>query len=180
MSIFSNSYENADEEAPDYVVAVLELVGDRDPVDILGELPDALEQLVEGVSEGALRLPEAEGKWSMLEVLAHLADSELVWAYRLRIALAEADPVLTGYDQDRWAEHLRYRSWDPKATREGIRFLRGRNLTLLSGLSEEELARSGRHTERGEESVRHMVRLYAGHDLVHRRQLERIRARVSP
>lgn len=178
MSVFTNSYEGAAEEAGGYIEAVLDLVGDRNPVELLEELPTALEAIVAGVGGAELRRPEAEGKWSMSEVLAHLSDSELVWAYRLRMVLAEADPVLTGYDQDRWATYLRYRDRDPEAAVEEIRFFRGRNLELVKGLSDEERARSGRHSERGRESVEHMIRLYAGHDLVHRRQLERIRAVV--
>ena len=178
MSVFTNAYEGAEAEADDYIGAVLALVGDRDPVEILYQLPGALEALTNGVAESKIRTAEGEGKWSMLEVLAHLADSELVWAYRLRMVLAEADPVLTGYDQDRWAEYLHYQERDAAATLEEIRFLRGRNLELLSQLAEDEFERSGRHSERGEETIRHMVRLYAGHDLVHCQQLARIRAKV--
>lgn len=175
MSIFTNSYDQAEEESPDYVQAVLALVGDQDPVQILSELPAALAVLTSGVPDDTLRAPEAEGKWSMLEVLAHLADSELVWAYRLRMVLAEADPVLTGYDQDRWAKYLHYQERSVETTLEEISFMRARNLDLLSHLAADELERTGRHSERGQESVGYMVRLYAGHDLVHRNQLERIR-----
>ena len=178
MSIFSNTHETAADAANDYIEAVLALVGDRDPVEILEELPAASRGVVRGATPEELTSPEAEGKWSMVEVLAHLADSELVWAYRLRMVLAEADPVLTGYDQDRWAKYLSYRERDCESVLEEIEFSRGRNLSLLKGLSEEELERSGRHSERGSETVRHMIRLYAGHDLVHRRQLERVRAVV--
>lgn len=179
MSIFSNTYSAAEEEAGDYTGAVLELVGDRDPFDVLAETPGVLEGLVEGLSDEVVRQPEAPGKWSMVQVLGHLSDSELVWAYRLRTVLADADPVLTGYDQDRWADLLNYASRNVRDELEDIAFLRTRNLTLIRGLTKEELARSGRHSERGAESVEHMIRLYAGHDLVHRRQLERIRGTVA-
>ncbi len=179
MSVFTNSFDAAAEEAADYIDAVLALLGDREPLAVLGELGPALAALVDGLAIDDLRRPEAPGKWSMLEVLGHLADSELVWAYRLRVVLAEADPVLTGYDQDRWARYLRYRDRDLAAVLEEIRFLRDRNLRLVAGLTSEELERRGRHSERGTESVRHMIRLYAGHDLVHRRQLERIRETVT-
>lgn len=178
MSVFTNASDAAREEADDYIRAVLSLVGDRDPLTILQELPEAARELASGVTLDQLRRPERPGKWSMLEVLAHLADSDLVWACRLRTVLAEADPVLTGYDQDRWVERLRYRDWPLEEVLEAIDYQRPRNLRLLAGLSGEERAREGRHDERGTESIDHMIRLYAGHDLVHRNQLARIRAAV--
>jgi uncharacterized damage-inducible protein DinB len=179
MSIFSNPSNRASDEATAYVEAVLTLVGDRDPVEILKELPESLVKIVGTMSDAELRAPEAPGKWSAAVLLAHLADGELVWAYRLRMVLAEADAVLTGYDQERWVEKLGYRRRDPEVSLREIEFLRHANLRLLEGLSPEEFERSGRHSERGRESVRHMVKMYAGHDLVHRRQLERIRTAVS-
>ncbi|MFQ5527131.1 MAG: DinB family protein [Thermoanaerobaculia bacterium] len=178
-SPFTNPSDAAAEEAGAYIEAVLALVGDRDPLEILAELPSSLAELTDGIGETELGHPEADGKWSMIEILAHLADSELVWAWRLRLVLAEADPVLTGYDQDRWASYLHYRDRDLEEVLKEIRFLRVRNLRLLGSLTSDEFERSGRHSERGVESVSHMVRLYAGHDLVHRRQLKRVRLVVS-
>ena len=175
MSIFSNPITRAAGEADDYTKAVLDLVGDRDPLDTLAELPARVEQLIEGLEPDRLRQAEAPGKWSMLEVVQHLADSELVWAYRLRVVLADADPLLTGYDQDRWAARLHYNEVDPAAALGQIRAIREMNLRLLGSLTPEEMKHTGRHSERGEESVEHMLRLYAGHDLVHLRQLSRIR-----
>lgn len=179
MSIFTNASNRAKDEAASYVEAVLALVGDRDPIRILEELPVALTELAGSMSEVQLRASEAPGKWSAAELLAHLADSELVWAYRLRTVLAEADPVVTGFDQDRWAEKLGYRDRAPEVSLKEITFLRRMNLRLVRSLTEDDLERSGRHGERGRESVRHMIRLYAGHDLVHRRQFARIRAAVG-
>ncbi len=178
MSIFSNKFDAAADEADAYIEAVLGLVGDRDPIEILEELPQAVADIVRGMTEHELGVPEAEGKWSGVELLAHLADSELVWGYRLRMVLAEAGPVLTGYDQDRWVKYLKYKDRDFAILLEELGFQRRGNLRLLKSLSSEELDRSGRHSERGSESVRHMVHLYAGHDLVHRKQLHRIRTAV--
>ncbi len=175
MSIFSNPISRAEGEAKEYTQAILELLGDRDPLEVLDELPGRVRDLVQAMTDEQLRTAEAPGKWSMLEVVQHLADSELVWAYRLRVVLADADPVLTGYDQDRWADELRYNQADPVAAVEQLTTLRGLNLKLLRALGSEEMKRSGRHSERGEESIEHMLQLYAGHDLVHLRQLSRIR-----
>lgn len=112
----------------------------------------------------------------MIAVLRHLADSELVWAYRLRMVLAHDRPEITGYDQDLWANRLNYRSASLDETLEQLNVMRRANLRLVSSLSEPELKRVGYHIERGEESIEHMILLYAGHDLAHRRQLLRIKS----
>ncbi len=132
-----------------------------------------------GLTGEELRRPEAPGKWSILEVIHHLADSELVWAYRLRLVLAEKQPEITGYDQDRWASQLKYREANLQDVLELLGILRKTNLRLISSLSDEELQRAGTHNERGEETVEHMIRLYAGHDLVHSNQISRIRKSQS-
>ena len=175
MSIFTNSISAAKEEADGYIAAVLKLLDDKDPLVVLGRLISELENLVNGLTGEELRRPEAPGKWSILEVIHHLADSELVWAYRLRVVLAEKQPRITGYDQDRWASQLKYREANPEDVLELLGILRKTNLRLISSLSDEELQRAGTHNERGEESVEHMIRLYAGHDLVHSNQIARIR-----
>ena len=146
---------------------------------VLGRLISELENLVNGLTSEELRRPEAPGKWSILEVMHHLADSELVWAYRLRLVLAEKQPEITGYDQDRWASQLKYREANPEDVLELLGILRKINLRLISSLSDEELQRAGTHNERGEETVEHMIRLYAGHDLVHLNQIARIRKSQS-
>jgi uncharacterized damage-inducible protein DinB len=115
------------------------------------------------------------GKWSIRQVLRHLADSELVWGYRLRLVLSQDRPPLTGFDQDRWAERLHYDEADVATALEEFALLRRGNLKLLDRATPDDLERVGVHTERGEESVEHMIRLYAGHDLLHLRQIERIR-----
>ena len=146
---------------------------------VLGRLIPELENLVNGLTGEELRRPEAPGKWSILEVIHHLADSELVWAYRLRLVLAEKQPEITGYDQDRWASQLKYREANLQDVLELLGILRKTNLRLISSLSDEGLQRAGTHNERGEETVEHMIRLYAGHDLVHSNQISRIRKSQS-
>lgn len=175
MSVFTNRFTAAREEADAYVAAVLELLGDRDPMAVLAMLPEAIEGQVAGLTAEQLRQPEAPGKWSIVEVVQHLADSDLVWAYRLRTILAQDRAPITGYDQDRWAEALRYRGVAAEDALAQLRALRAANLRLLRSLAPEERKRVGVHSERGEESIELMIRLYAGHDLLHLRQLDRIR-----
>jgi hypothetical protein len=108
-------------------------------------------------------------------VIAHLADSELVGAFRLRMILAHDTPALAPYDQDLWATRLKYEHADLEQSLERFSVLRRANLTLWATASSADLARVGVHGERGEESIERMRRLYAGHDLAHLRQLARIR-----
>ncbi len=175
MSIFSNPFSRSVEQAKAYTLAVLDLLGERDPLEVLRETEDALRGVLDGLTDEERTRPEAPGKWSVRHVIQHLADSELVWGYRLRMVLAHDRPTLHGYDQDRWAERLRYDTVDADQALRDFAVLRDRNLRLLAQLADSDLERVGVHGERGEESVAHMIRLYAGHDLLHLRQIDRVR-----
>ena len=179
MSVFTNPASRSIDEAQAYTQAIIELLGSRDPMEVLRDTPRALRQAIEGMSAAHLSAPEVPGKWSVTQVLQHLADSELVWGFRLRMVLAADRPPLTGYDQDRWAERFDYAKADPAEALDVFTTLRRANLRMLSGMSEADLGRVGLHSERGEESVAHMIRLDAGHDLLHLRQIGRIRAAVA-
>lgn len=160
----------------EYVRAMLDLVGDRDPLALLPELPARVEELTRGVDDAALRRPEREGKWSMLHVVQHLADAELVYAIRYRMMLAHDTPRLGGYDQDAFAARLRYDEVVLGEALELLRVTRRENLRVLRALSAEERRRGAMHEERGFEDVDRLMQLHAAHDIVHTRQLERIRA----
>lgn len=179
MSVFTNPASSSREQAAAYTSAVLGLLGDRDPREVLEQTASALTRACTGLSTDQMTRPEATGKWSVRHVLQHLADSELVWGWRLRLVLAQDRPPLTGYDQDLWAERLGYDDASVGQALEEFKVLRRGNLRLLSHASPDDLARVGVHAERGDESVAHMVRLYAGHDLLHIAQLDRIREAVT-
>jgi hypothetical protein len=178
MSVFTNPASASAEQAKDYTAALLDLLGSRDPLDVLRETPAALRSGVAGLSADQKARPEAPGKWSIGQMLQHLADSELVNGYRVRMVLAHDRPPLTGYDQDLWAQRLRYEDSDVEASLDAFGVLRRANLRLLSSATTDDLKRVGVHAERGEESIGQMMRLYAGHDLMHLRQLDRIRRAV--
>lgn len=180
MTIFTNPADAAPEAATAYVEAVLGELGQRDPREVLAGTPDELRRLVRDVPPGVLRRPEAPGRWSVGEVLAHLADSELVWAFRLRMVLGQERPSLAGYDQDAWAARLSYADVEPSTSLDQFDVARTWNLALFDRLPDVALDRVGVHAERGEESVRHMIRLYAGHDLVHVAQIRRILSANQP
>lgn len=175
MSVFTNPADGSPEQGAEYIAAVLGLLGDADPMDVLRRTPDALRRACARLTEAELSRREAPGKWSIRHVLRHLVDSEIVWAWRLRLALAQDRPTLTGFDQDAWADRLGYDEADAATSRTEFAILRSSNLGLLERVSSADLQRVALHEERGEESVAHMARLYAGHDLLHLRQIDRIR-----
>ena|SRR5215210_4919008 len=162
-----------------YTRALVDVLGSRNPVDVLGELMPWIAERIRKVDQRMLRLPEAPGKWSVIEVLQHLADSDLVFGFRLRMILTEDKPPLQGYDQDAWSRTLKYRDVALDVTMDQLRSLRAANVHVLRQLSPRELDRVGLHSERGPESAGFLLRLMAGHDLVHRRQVDRILAAVS-
>jgi uncharacterized damage-inducible protein DinB len=178
MSVFTNLAASAPAQATQYVAAVLDLLGDRSALDVLGQTAPALGRTLDILSDEQVKQPEAHGKWSVRDVLQHLADSELVWGFRLRMALAQDRPPLVGYDQDLWASRLHYETADAKQALEQFAVLRRSNLNVLRGASEDDLQRVAVHAERGEQTIEQMVRLCAGHDLVHLNQVDRIRLAI--
>lgn len=179
MSVFSNTSKDSAEDRAKYTPAILELLGSQDPMAVLRDTPGALARAIAGLTPAQLRTAEAGGKWSIAQVLRHLADSEVVWGWRMRLILAQDRPTLTGYDQDLWAERLRYADADPSDSLATFGVLRRDNLKLLDRATPEDLQRVGVHSERGEESAGHLRRLYAGHDLLHLHQIERIKAAIG-
>jgi uncharacterized damage-inducible protein DinB len=179
MSVFTNPASHSIEQARAYTAAILDLLGTSDPIAVLRATPDALNRSIEHLTEQELSQPEAPGKWSIRQVLRHLADSDLVWGYRVRMVLAHDRPTITGYDQDLWADRLHYDQAPIDGSLEEFRVLRRSNLRLIAAASPADRQRVGVHAERGEESVAHMIRLYAGHDLLHLGQIERIRTALA-
>lgn len=146
---------------------------------MLRQTPSALRRAIDGLPTAKLKQSETAGKWSIAQVLQHLADSDLVWGWRVRLILAQDRPTITGYDQDLWANRLHYDQSDPAESLATFDVLRRANLKLVEHASPDDLKRVGVHAERGEESIEHLRKLYAGHDLLHLRQIERIRTAVS-
>lgn len=178
MSIYTNSSTSTPEEIAGYVGAVLGLLGDQDPRDVLGRTVERLREALEGVTPDQAARREAPGKWSLQHVVQHLADSDVVLGWRVRMILAHDRPAIGGYDQDLWADNLDYGSVPLSDSLADFTALRAANLRLLDRTPSGRFERIGVHAERGEESVRHLVRLYAGHDLLHLRQVERIKTGI--
>ncbi len=117
----------------------------------------------------------APGKWSVRQIVAHLADAEMVGCHRFRQVIAEENPTLIAFDQDAWAKNLDYSRRKPKQSLETFRRIRAENYELLKGLPESAFDRTGNHSERGPITLRDMLDGYAGHAESHARQLQEIR-----
>jgi uncharacterized damage-inducible protein DinB len=176
---FENRASEAKENADRYVQSLLDLLGGRDPLTTMPELPGAVAALVAGLDDAQLRRPEKQDKWSVIEVVQHLADTEIVWGYRVRKTLADPGTAIAGYDQDAWARSLHYGAANLETALAQLRALRAANLALLTSLTAEEWDRAGIHSERGPESVRQIARLVGGHDFVHRNQIARIKRAIG-
>ena len=136
--------------------------------------PATLKAALTRVPREALQWRPAPKRWSAHEIIVHCADSETNAYSRLRFLLAEPKPVIQGYDQDRWASVLRYVEAPLDLALAQLRGLRTANLRLWRTLTPEQRNRAGLHSERGPESVELTLRMMAGHDLVHRQQIDRI------
>ncbi len=153
MSVFWNTSKDSPELRAKYAGAVLDLLGARGPVDVLRDTPGAAARAVATLTPEKLRTPEAPGKWSIAQVLRHLADSDVVWGWRMRLILAQDRPPITGFDQDLWAERLDYANADPNESLETFAVLRRDNLRLIERATPEDLqarrrARRARRRER--------------------------------
>jgi hypothetical protein len=156
-----------------YREKILTLVGDRNPLDVMAETASALAKIVDRHSAAELRTRPFEGKWTPNEIIGHLTDSEWVYGYRLRVIRSEDDPEILGTKQDLWVAALRHNEREPLELVEIFRTLRQLNLAEWRRTSPEHLLRTGRHNERGLESLHVMLRLLAGHDLSHLAQIAR-------
>jgi hypothetical protein len=166
------------ETAEQYIARLLNALGDRDPFEVMAQTGPALRKAIAGLDAAALNTPEGPGLWSVRQVIQHLSDSELVGAFRIRMVLAHERPSLAGYDQERWAARLHYEQADVEEALADFERLRNSNLRLLEQTSVTERQRVGLHSERGEESIEQMILNYAGHDIVHLRQIARIREAI--
>ena len=162
-----------------YQAMLLGLLGDDDPAAVQS---GTLTELTAHIADAGTNLctAPAPGEWSVVELLGHITDAELVASGRYRWILAHDTPPIPGYDQDLWASRLHHRDADPAELLALHAALRTANLALWRRTPVEERSRYGIHAERGPESYELTFRLIAGHDRFHvdqaRRTLEQVRA----
>jgi hypothetical protein len=155
------------------------LVGDDDPAEVQRGTAVSIREVV-GEAGPDLRSRPEPREWSVLECVAHMLDAELVASGRYRWILAEDEPELVGYDQDRWVDHLHQPPEDAEELLATFEALRRANLALWTRTPAAQRDRVGLHRERGRESYGLTFTLMAGHDRFHlaqaRRALEWVRA----
>jgi hypothetical protein len=166
--------DNMNETPQEYIKRITSYVEGEQPLKVQAATPKKLERLIKGVSMSKLRKRHAPDKWSVVEILAHLADTEIVGGYRIRMILGAPGTPIPGFNQDAWVTSGHYDKRDPRKSVEQFRAFREANLALLKSLTPEQWKHNGIHSERGVETVEHIVRMFAGHDLNHIRQIENI------
>lgn len=137
--------------------------------------PELLAVVLTGVFGEEEDFALAPGKWSVRQIVAHLADIEMVACYRMRLVIAEDNPTLHAIDGDAWASNLDYARRKPKQSLETFRRVRAENYELLKGLPPEAFDRAGTHTAEGRQTLLQLVEGYAEHVETHARQLQEIR-----
>jgi hypothetical protein len=159
-----------------YTERILGYVQGKEPLAVQAETAKRLDRLIKAVSPATLRKRPAPEKWSVSEIIAHLADGEIVGAFRMRLILGSPGSPVVAYDQDKWVTSGHYDKRDPWKSAEQFRVLREANLALLESLEPEQWKHCGMHSERGQESIEHIARMFAGHDINHLQQVEKILA----
>ena len=149
----------------------------RNPAVIIATTSGELARILETIGPKRAPDPPAPGKWSAREILCHLADTEIVFAYRLRQALAEDHHVIQPFDQDLWAR--RYQSFDASAALALFSAVRGWNLILIRSLSPADSSKPVTHPERGTMTIQTVIETMGGHDINHLAQLWAIASRGS-
>ncbi len=164
-------------ETPEqYRTRMLSHLDGKDPLKLQAAAPKKIERLLKGVSATKLRKRPAPGKWSIAEIIGHVADTELVGGFRMRLILGAPGTPIAAFDQDTWVTALHYDKRDVRKSLEQFRALREANLALLKTLTRDQWKQHGIHAERGPETVETIVNMFAGHDLNHIAQIEAILA----
>ena len=147
-------------------------IGTRQPIDVIETTALELHRLAGRIGAARMTTPRAPGKWSARDILCHLADCEIVFAFRLRQGLAEDHHVIQPFDQEKWAAP--YRSLDAPAALATFEQVRSWNLALLASVTPSQRSKPVMHPERGEMTFETIIETMAGHDLNHVKQLEEI------
>jgi hypothetical protein len=162
------------ETAQQYIQRILGHVEGHDAIKVQRGSAAKLKKLIQGLGPKELKWKPEPGKWSIAEIVAHLADVEIVAGWRMRAILGSNGTPIQPFDQDTWAAVFEYNERDPKQSLEVFRVLRENNLAMLKALPPESWHNYGMHAERGKETIAHLARMFAGHDTNHILQVEGI------
>jgi hypothetical protein len=162
------------ETVVEYTQRLLSYSEGSDPLAILESTPDRLAGLIRDRTTDQIFRAPAPGKWSIAQIIAHFADAELAIAWRIRQILSTNGVAIQAYDQDSWAATFNYAVRDPQESLATFRALRASDVALLKSAPKPLWDNYGVHQERGKETIHHMAKMTAGHDLNHLRQIEKI------
>jgi hypothetical protein len=163
--------------ADNYQTKLSSYVAGKDPLRMQAETASLIAALLEGAPDAKLSQRPLPKKWSAKEIIAHLAEDELVTSWRYRQMIENNGCALASFDQDEWARLGDYKSWSAADALDMFRLLRDANLRMLRNLTPEEWDRFGLHAERGRTSVRDLARHMAWHDMNHVDQIRSILAK---
>jgi hypothetical protein len=167
------------ETAEQYIGRILGYVEGQDAMKVQRSTAAKLKKSIRGLSGKQLKWRPEPAKWSIAEIIAHLADAEIVASWRMRSVIGENGITIQPFDQDAWASAFEYRDRDARRSLEVFRVLRESNLQMLNEIPSETWENYGMHLERGKESIAHLTRMFAGHDTNHVLQIERIVKRLK-
>jgi len=153
----------------------------RDPIPLMKAAPARFARAASGLSSAKLRKRPGRGKWSIQEILGHLLDTEVIYAYRYRMMMGASGGPIQGYDQEQMVREMGWsrRRWSVKRILSHIAALRRSTLFVLQNVPRPYLKRYGMHSERGKETVRRTQEMIAGHDLNHLTQIKAIRKKYG-
>ena len=167
------------ETAQQYIQRILNHVDGQDAIKVQRASAAKLKKLTHGLTSKELKWKPEPGKWSIAEIVAHLADAEIVASWRMRSVLGSNGTPIQAFDQDVWASVFQYGKRDPGRSIELFRVLRENNLAMLKALPPEGWDNYGMHAERGKETIAHLARMFAGHDTNHILQVAGIAAQLK-
>jgi uncharacterized damage-inducible protein DinB len=144
----------------------------EEPISVITATVKRLHDLIDPLSPAQADRPAEPGKWSIREIVAHLADCELVFSIRLRQTLAEGHHIIQPFDQTIWGE--RYAAYDLNSALALFSAARNWNLKFLTTVTEDDRHHPATHPERGTMILWTIVETIAGHDLNHLQQIERL------
>jgi hypothetical protein len=162
------------ETAAEYIHRILGYVEGQDAMKVQRSTASKLKKSIQGLTPKQLKWRPEPTKWSIAEILAHLADAEIVASWRMRSVIGENGIPIQPFDQDAWASAFEYQKRDAQRSLDLFRLLRENNLAMLNEIPHEKWEYYGMHLERGKESIAHLSRMFAGHDVNHVLQVERI------
>lgn len=155
------------------------LLEGRDPADVLRSTPARLNKALAALTPEQIDHKPSPQKWSLREILCHMADCEIAWAWRLRLIYGSEKPNLQPFEQDEWAKVYSGPGYTAEAARATWSAARRWNLALIEALSEADKHRPATHPELGDITLWTIAEIAAGHDVHHLTQLERVSTRLE-